>query len=269
MSINSRKESGLSFFPCWKNNRQVVDNNKFTVIEGWPIVIPVWTYNIDSKLEFLEDETQKALSGLQKPGISGFRATLSAQMRNTFPADTDAIKNLLDVMASQKKRTAYRNIPISNILNNELYIDQQAGGGFDIDTDSFPFTSTDTLTNAYIVNTTREENRLISRYFVSDRRIRLFEDVPSSWQTTDTYNIRLFINQPTYVGIGHPSLTNPGDISTVEGEESWESGVLICRLVSSVLSIQRELEIGNQVVSMNFESAERFDKNPSQAVLQY
>lgn len=261
----SKQQRQIALGLAWLNGGTSVSNDgqsfkdRFTLFEGFPLNYSIWNINYSAEQEFIGAGTKRALSGVERAGISGYRLLIDLSLTNTTTAQTNAIRTLLDASASQ-----YIRRPGWVIEFDSFTFGSQVGTLTAASTTAYPFNVSGSFANAYIYNKTKEQLRLVRGYFATTKNLQFDADI-SDWEVGDEYEVQLLQNQPTIFGLGYDTVTS--GFANQPGPESWSTGLVFCNLVTSSVRINRELTIGTQAVSLRFRSVERFNKIPTKQIL--
>jgi len=262
-----RQVRQISIVRGWVNNR-LGSNNAFSPMEAVGNY-PIWTINYRPELEFVNDSAIRALSGYQRAGISGQRVNVNIALRGGHPAEYERLRKLVSSLSSQADRKAF-DITVSDVKtgDQEITIATASKGGSFYPLALTPFSVTDGITNCYIRNLSTNQTRLATSFNATSKVVGLTGQSIGTWTTGHTYEIVLLRSQPTVVGIATVPNLLPANTLYNSGEESWKNGFIWCNLTSSSYDLNRELTVGTQVVSLQFQSVERFNEIPAYATVQ-
>lgn len=262
-----KQVSEISIVRGFVNGR--LTNNRFSPIEI-PQNYPIWNINYTANREFQEDAAVQALSGYKRAGLSGQRVSVSVSLRAGTPTEYERLRKILSSLSSQVMRKIYDFDAASvDIGAMQIVIDDADGIGAEVGypLTSHPFTTDGALTNCYVRNVTRLQTRLVSAYSGVAKRLTLTGQAITSWAAGDTYEIVLLASQPTVVGVGLKAGLTAADTTYGAAQESWANGIIWCNLPNAAFQLDREFTIGTQIVTLNFESVERFNGVPEDIVI--
>ena len=221
------------------NNTTGNYNDEFTPFNGYPASFAVWNVNYRADKEFLSSATSKSLTGFERGNPGGYRLKIDISLRNTNTTQSNAISTLISLASSQYQRTVVQTT-VSSV----------SGATIDLNLGN---TSPNTLSNAYqgayiqnTTNTSANVYRVIS-YVGSTKEATTTESVVG-YTATDSVNVSLFPDKPTVIGVSVDNTT---------------SNVIYCNLISGSYGIDRELTVGNQIVTLQLTSVDRYQTIPS------
>lgn len=225
------------------NNLGEAYSDRFTPFDGYPKEFGVWNINYRADMEFIDTPTSKALSGYERGNPGGHRLIIDLALKNTSSSETSNIKSLLDLVPSQYERfvvsTNIDGTPTHNVATNTSVVDI----GIDITNASNAYQG------AYVRNIDQNDTTFrCTRFSVGPQRFDLRGNVlASNWASTNTLNVVLYPDKPTVIGIS---------------TDSNVSNIIYCNLISSTFGLERELTIGNQIISMSLRSVKRYQTIP-------
>lgn len=226
------------------NNLGEAYSDRFTPFDGYPKEFGVWNINYRADMEFIDTPTSKALSGYERGNPGGHRLIVDLALKNTSSSETSNIKSLLDLVPSQYERV----MATTNISGAPTY---------DVNTNTSDVLLGSNIVNfsnayqgAYVRNINRNDTTFrCTRFSVNPQKFDLRGNTNAvSWQDGDDLNVILFPDKPTVIGISTDNTT---------------SNIIYCNLISSTFGIERELTIGNQIISMSLRSVDRFQTIPA------
>lgn len=193
---------------------------------GYPILFDVWNSEITEEADFLGGSVTQALSGYERGNPMGFRSVARIDLNNSRPASSSAILTLLNLFASQYKRIFY-----SNTLGTTTSTTVVLSGAV---------TTNNYYKGLLVFNSTLNQTRTITDYDGATRVATLSS--PVSWSSGNSFQVIVPVSIPTIMGI------------TVD---ATNNNYLYFNLESSVFGVQRQLTIGDQLISINLRGVER------------
>ena len=245
----AKQQSQIQMGAYFQNGRRYNNpgegiGNEFTPIDGYPQSFGIWNINPRADMEFIDTPTSRALSGYERGNPGGHRIIIDIALKNTSNAETSNIKSLLDLVPSQYERfvvsTNIDGTPTHNVATNTSVVDI----GIDITNVSNAYQG------AYVRNIDENDTTFrCTRFSVNPQKFDLRGNVlASNWASTNTLNVVLYPDKPTVIGVSTDNTT---------------SNIIYCNLISSSLGIERELTIGNQIITMSLRSIDRFQTIPA------
>ena len=231
----------------YNNPGEGVDS-EFTPVDGYPASFGIWNINPRADMEFIDSPTSKALSGYERGNPGGHRIIIDIALKNTSNAETSNIKSLLDLVPTQ-----YERFVVATNINGPPSVDATENYS-DIPLGTEIVNNSNSYQGAYVRNIDASNTTFrCIRYFTSGggnpQTMRLQGNVNAvSWSDQDDLNVILYPDKPTVIGVS---------------TDSNVSNIIYCNLISSSLGIQRELTIGNQIITMSLRSIDRFQTIPA------
>jgi len=227
-----------------KNNPSSNAYQEWTPIDGYPLSFDIWSVSYKAVREYISTPLTTALMGYERGNTSGIRLRASISLRNTNSAQSEALRQLIGLMSSQYDRTIVQ-AQITNIVSSNA-----TQSLFDTNlTATYP----NTISNAYQGAFVQDNNGsfLCTRYS-QNATIKQFtvngNVVDAGWTTGTNINVYLPPSVPTVIGLS---------------TDETESNMHFYNPVGSTFGIERELTIGNQIISFDLKSVDRFQYAPT------
>lgn len=227
-----------------KNNPSSNKYQEFTPINGYPKSFDIWSVSYNSLREYVANPLTTALIGYERANPSGIRLRATISLRNTNSAQSESIRQLIGLMSSEYDRTVVQ-AQITNIVSSnatQSLIDTNLNN-------TYPNTISNAYQGAFVQSgnasflcTRYSQNATIKQFTVNGD----VSDV--GWTTGTNINVYLPPSVPTVIGlstdltVANLSFYNP---------------------VGSTFGIERELTIGNQILSFDLKSVDRIQYPPS------
>ena len=223
------------------NNASGDYEDEFTAFNGYPDSFAVWNVSYKAEKEYLSSAVTKSLTGYERGNPGGFRIKISIALKNSNATQSNAIRSLISTTSSQYERT---------VVSTTLGSNPVTGATIDLNLGN---TEPNTLSNAYqgayirnASNTSANVYRIDS--YVGSTKVATAPETIVGYTVSDVVNVALFPDKPTVIGVSVDNTT---------------SNVIYCNLLGGSYGIERELTIGNQIISLDLTSVDRFQTIPT------
>jgi hypothetical protein len=190
----------------------------FRAFQTYPRTYKVWNADTDYSSDFLGGAVQSTLSGYQRGNPMGHRLSCRINLNNASNADSELIRNLLNLTASRFDRGFWTLAGVSASAT------------------TITFTNTGLPTNYFRGLTARDGTGNQERLIISSTATSVeLASAVSTWQNSGT----LIIAKPS-----HPTIIG---VST----DNNDANMNFYNIANNQLGIRRELTIGNQIIQLS------------------
>lgn len=222
---------------------------QWTPFQGYPKNFSVWNVSYTADREYMSSPLTRSLNGYERSNPSGIRLKVSLQLENTNSSQSNDIANMISLCSSQYDRV------IVNTFSKSIVSTNATSSLIETNLSS---TYPNNLSNAYQGAFCRSGSvtLLCTGYFTNatTKRFRLNANVLNvgGFGTDQPMEVLLLPSVPTVIGVS---------------TDQTNTNMSFYNLSGSTFTLQRELTVGNQILSMDLSSVDRFQNIPSNFVL--
>lgn len=214
---------------AWRPFHTTVNSNAV-----YPVTIPVWEAQYGADLEFVQDSVTQSLTGKERGDPSGYRASVNLFLDNSYPADSDTIRALLERFANQYDRVVLRTTAGTKNVDNVVLSNGVSTVGFTGYYNNLTLIDRDATTNQAKVTAYNPTTRVATATSVSGNT-----------------NIATWSNNIDVVA--KPSIPTVLGVST----DNSDSNLIFCNLTTAKFGFGRDLTVNSQVVQISARETER------------
>jgi hypothetical protein len=198
------------------------------VVSGtpYPILFDVWNINFEERTDFLGSPNTQTLAGYERGNPMGYRTFCTIDLNNSLPSKSSGILTLLNLFTSQYNRSFFTTT-IDSVSGTDVTppVVTIVGG----------VATTDYYTGLIVRNTSRgDQTRTIISY--TSGGVATLDSPFSGWANDDNIVVEVPPSIPTVMGVT---------------ADSTNSNYMFFNLDSSIFGINRQLTVGNQVISID------------------
>lgn len=223
------------------NNASGNYEDEFTPFNGYPQSYAIWNVNYKAEKEFLTSATTKSLTGYERGNPSGYRVKISIALKNSNASQSNAIRSLISTTSSQYERA---------VVQSTLGTSPVTGATINLALgDTTPNTLSNAYQGAYIRNTSNTSANVYRiESYVGATKVATAPENIVGYTVSDVVNVALFPDKPTVIGVSVDNTT---------------SNIIYCNLLGGSYGIEREMTIGNQIISLDLASVDRYQNIPT------